>query len=98
MKLRKSTLVVLAALAVAAVFSVEARPFIQQISAVGTGTDPDQGSARNYAKENAESSLFCAGSLQNVRSVVSGCINSGSNDSPSWICTASARAECVIGR
>lgn len=86
-------------LAMLLVFSAQARPFIQAVSAFGTGTDADQNTARNYAKEDAEGKLFCAGTLQNIRTVISGCVDSGSNDSGhNWVCMANATAQCVIGQ
>jgi hypothetical protein len=95
----KRTLFFVGGLTMLVVLTAQARPYIQSITAFGSGSDSDQSTARSYAKENAESSLVCMGTLQNVRSVVTGCVDAGSNDSGhSWTCMASATAQCVIGQ
>ncbi len=77
---------------------LSARTAVLAIVAFGTGTDPDQNNARSYAKDDAESKLTCVGTVENTRTVVNGCQNTGTPDVPVWTCTATSTARCVMGR
>jgi len=76
---------------------VGAKQVTLKVFSLGTGNDSDQNNARSYAKEDAESKIICVGDLQGVRTVISGCSNSGDNDSQNWTCLATSTAQCVMG-
>jgi hypothetical protein len=67
------------------------------VTSLGSGSDSDRSTASTAAKENAESTLVCAGRLENVHSSVSGCVQTGDGENATYVCTAVARATCVIG-
>ncbi len=75
----------------------DAKPVRVGVTAMGTGTDSDKGSAQSAAKDSAKASLVCAGRLEEVDANVSGCVQTGSGENKSFICTAVARGTCVIG-
>jgi hypothetical protein len=77
---------------------LQARPVVSAILGFGTGTDPDQNNARSYAKDDAESKLTCVGTVENTRTVITGCQNSGTQDAPNWTCTATSTARCLMGQ
>lgn len=79
------------------VVSAQAAPARIPVTAFGSGSDSDQSSAKSDAKDNAESMLVCTGSLENIQTFSSGCIKTGSDDSPQYTCAATAKATCVIG-
>jgi hypothetical protein len=74
-----------------------AKPLRVGVTAIGTGHDSDKAAAINAAKENARGSLVCAGSLESVDANSTGCLKTGGDDSPTFICTAVARGTCVMG-
>jgi hypothetical protein len=76
---------------------VEARPTRVAVMNLGTATDSDRESAKNEALDRAEGGLICAGQVENLRKVSTGCIKTGDGENAQYVCTATATATCVIG-
>jgi hypothetical protein len=94
---RALSIVVVQAVIVLAASSAQAKPVRVGVTAIGTATDSDRSSSVAQSKDNAKASLVCAGRLEDVEANPTGCVQVGSDESKSFVCTAVARGTCVIG-
>lgn len=69
-------------------------PMRVAVFAIGSGTGSDQGSATQTAMADAQGKLVCVGSLENVQTHGTGCVQTGDS---SYVCTAVSNATCILG-
>jgi len=92
--LRKlSTSVLVAGLAALPALRADAKPMRVPVTSIGSGTDVDKSAAMSAAKDNAESMLVCAGTVEGLKTTSTGCTQTGS----SYVCAAVSSATCVLG-
>ena len=93
MKKMAPTVLVVFGLTGSLALSAEAKPLRVPVTNIASGTNTDQNIASESAKGSAEAGLICAGTLEGVRTNLTGCIQAGD----SYVCTAVSAATCVIG-